>query len=650
MPNNEYLVTNAELTATANSIREKLGSQAAIRWASGTGFKSSVDDIQTGGGESSDDIRFLDYDGTIVQTYSAADFANLSELPANPTHTGLTSQGWNWTLADAKTYVASYGKLDIGQMYVTDDGKTRIHIRLEEGRLDPYLGLAINGSADIDWGDGTAHSTLTGSSINTVVYTGHSYASAGEYTIAVDITGTARISGDGYGGNETSTIIRKSSSYNGQYDRVYANSIIHINIGLNVVLYSKCFINCNNLNSITIPLSVTSIGEQAFSSCYSLGSITIPSSVTTIGNNTFYYCRGLVNVSFPKDASMSTGTFYGCTNLVRAAVSPSTSSLSSVFYYCFNLISVTIPSSVTSITGNAFNNCYSLTSITIPSSVTSIDGGAFAYCYSLTSITIPSSVTKIGAQVFQNCYSLTSITIPSSVTTIGASAFSGCSALDNVIISSGVTKIGNSVFSGCSKLGSITIPSSVTSVGDTVFSNCSSLKNIVIQSNNITTTPGFSNCYSLTSITIPSSVTTISDFSQCVSLTSIVIPSNVTTIASGTFSGCSGLSFCKILKDTPPTCLGTSAWTNTSTDCQIIYPYASTIAYKSATNYPSTSTYLYLGFYAGTSGEELPTTVTDGTTTYNLTWYANTKDAVAETNPITTMQGTEVYCRSVLAA
>ena len=133
-------------------------------------------------------------------------------------------------------------------------------------------------------------------------------------------------------------------------------------------------------------------------------------------------------------------------------------------------------------------------------------------------------------------------------------------------------------------------------------------------------------------------VKTIGDFGQCVSLTSITIPSNVTTIASGTFSGCSGLSFCKILKDTPPTSSGTSAWTNIPSDFQIIYPYASTIAYKSATNYPNISTYLYLGFYTGTDGETLPTTVTDGTTTYDLTWYANTKDAVAETNPITAMQ------------
>ena len=491
MPSNEYLVTNAELTATANSIREKLGSQAAIRWASGTGFKSSVDEIQTGGGSSSNDVRFLDYDGTVVQTYSAADFANLSELPANPTHAGLTSQGWNWSLADAKTYVASYGKLDIGQMYVTDDGKTRIRIRLEEGRLDPYLGLAVDGSADIDWGDGTTHSALTGSSTSTVVYAGHSYASAGEYTIAVDITGTAAITGTSNGSN----LLRKTNSGSaGNDDKVYENAIDNIYIGNRLSISGAAFQNCNSLTNVTIPSGVTSIDGSAFSNCYSLTSVTIPSSVTSIGNG-------------------------------------------------------------------AFSNCRSLTSITIPSSVTSIDDAAFSNCYSLTSVTIPSSVTSIGNGAFSNCRSLTSITIPSEVTSIDNSAFG--------------------------------------------------------------------NCYSLASVTIPSSVT---------------------SIGNGAFSYCSGLSFVKFLKNTPPTCSNTNIWTNIPTDCQIIYPYASTVAYKSATNYPNTSTYLYLGFYAGTAGEELPATVTDGTTTYDLTWYANTKDAVAQTNPITTMQGEEVYCRSVLAA
>ena len=67
------------------------------------------------------DVNFYGYGGTLLYSYTAAEFANLSALPDNPTHDGLTAQGWNWTLSDAKAYVAAYGKLNIGQMYVPDD-------------------------------------------------------------------------------------------------------------------------------------------------------------------------------------------------------------------------------------------------------------------------------------------------------------------------------------------------------------------------------------------------------------------------------------------------------------------------------------------------------------------------------------------------
>ena len=94
-------------------------------------FAADIATIPSGGGggsSTSNAVNFYDYDGTIVNSYTATEFANLSELPANPTHEGLTAQGWNWSLADAKEYVSTYGKLDIGQMYATDDGDTRLYI------------------------------------------------------------------------------------------------------------------------------------------------------------------------------------------------------------------------------------------------------------------------------------------------------------------------------------------------------------------------------------------------------------------------------------------------------------------------------------------------------------------------------------------
>ena len=123
------------------------------------------------------------------------------------------------------------------------------------------------------------------------------------------------------------------------------------------------FYCCTSLTSITIPDSVTSIGDCAFSHCTSLTRITIPNSVTSIEY--------------------------------------------SAFSDCTSLTSIIIPDGVTSIGSYAFSDCTSLAGITIPKSVTSIGGNTFRGCTSLTSITITDSVTSIGNYAFYDCELLT---------------------------------------------------------------------------------------------------------------------------------------------------------------------------------------------------------------------------------------------------
>ena len=96
----------------------------------------------------------------------------------------------------------------------------------------------------------------------------------------------------------------------------------------------------------------------------------------------------------------------------------------------------------------------------------------------LTDIIIPSDITEIKAQTFENCTSLTKVIIPESVTTIGYSAFSGCTSLTSVTIPDSVTLIGNVAFSGCTSLTSVTIPDSVTSIEDLAFYNCTSMAEV----------------------------------------------------------------------------------------------------------------------------------------------------------------------------
>ena len=434
----DYVVSNTALTATADAIRAKTGDSAAIVFDMDNGFSSAISSIKSGSA-GTNDVNFYDYDGTVVASYSAADFANLTALPNNPTHTGLTAQGWNWTLANAKTYVATYGKLNVGQMYITNDGKTRIYIRLDEGRLSPCLGVCPNGTVTVDWGDGSATTTLTGTSVSTVQWTSnHAYSSAGDYTITLTVSGNMGFTGASTANTGSYLLRYASGADNRNYS--YRNAIQRVELGSGVTnIGAYAFNYCYNLESVTIPSSVTSIGNYVFQYCYSLGFVVIPSTVTSIGTYMFNNCESLRSVAIPSSV----------TNLTNY-----------MFSACYSLTNITIPSIVTKISSYMFNNCYTLGSVVIPSSVTSIGDNAFKACYCLGSVVIPSSVTSIGNYVFQNCYSLGSVVIPSKVTSIGNYVFQNCYSLGSVVIPSSVTSIGTSAFQSCCCLGFIKFTSS----------------------------------------------------------------------------------------------------------------------------------------------------------------------------------------------
>ncbi|MDY4564962.1 MAG: leucine-rich repeat domain-containing protein [Alloprevotella sp.] len=141
------------------------------------------------------------------------------------------------------------------------------------------------------------------------------------------------------------------------------------------------YCDCSGLPSITIPNSVTTLGDCCFRDCSSLTSITIPNSVTSLGDK----------------------CFLGCSSLTA----------------------IIIPNSVTSLGNQCFWDCSSLTSITIGNSVTSLGWRCFKGCRSLTAITIPNSVTSLGNWCFESCSRLTAIyMLPSTPPSTGETIFS----------------------------------------------------------------------------------------------------------------------------------------------------------------------------------------------------------------------------------
>jgi hypothetical protein len=241
-----------------------------------------------------------------------------------------------------------------------------------------------------------------------------------EYTVTGESPNKVTITGNSFTGSVL--VIPSSVSHAGAEYAVTG-------IGNNAFVYS-------GLTSITIPDSVTSIGNYTFRGCTGLTSITIPNSVISIGDYAFRDCSGLTLFIIPNSViSIGNGTFFDCYGLISVTIPNSVTSIgNSAFFGCTNLISITMPDSITKIENYTFVNCFGLTSITIPNSVTTIGDNAFTSCSRLASITIPDSVTTIGARVFENCSGLTSITIPNSVTSIGNYAFLWCANLRIVAV------------------------------------------------------------------------------------------------------------------------------------------------------------------------------------------------------------------------
>ena len=155
--------------------------------------------------------------------------------------------------------------------------------------------------------------------------------------------------------------------------------------------------------------TVTGIGSYSFNGCY-FTNITIPQTVSFIGNLAFFQCWNLKEIDIPQKVVLGYSTFSRCERLTHVSIS------------CDQ-----IPS-------GCFNECSQLYSIELLSPVKSVGFAAFAWCSALVSITFPAGLELIEEQAFLQCVNLRSVVLPSSLTKIDASAFFECTSLRDVVI------------------------------------------------------------------------------------------------------------------------------------------------------------------------------------------------------------------------
>ena len=393
-----------------------------------------------------------------------------------------------------------------------------------------------------------------------------------------------------------------------------------INTGGRDITITKCDIGASG--EVAIPdkidgLPVTTIHDNAFEGCADITGVTIPESITHVGNAAFSGCEGLTEIKIPQSVTFIGGMAFSECGSLNIKVDGSNENYSSTDGVLFNKDKTTIeayakdkiqpvysiPDGVKNIAFYAFNGCSYLTEEKIPSGAEVIGGGAFFGCSSLADVTMPDGLTSIGDNAFNGCTALCEIHIPSSVTHISLRAFEntgfynapsnwegGVLYADNCLlcakpditecnIKTGCRLIAVSAFTDCGDLTSVTVPESVKSINSSAFTRCTALTDVTLQEG-LTSIGGgaFDGCVSLKTIDIPSTVTDIeSCFSGCGSLNinvddanqyycdingvlfnkdktkilafakdklqpSYNIPDGVTDIGSCAFSGCSALT------------------------------------------------------------------------------------------------------------
>ena len=301
------------------------------------------------------------------------------------------------------------------------------------------------------------------------------------------------------------------------------------------------FYGLSGINELTIPDTVTSVGDGAFGN---MELETVTASIPTIHNKSFLRGMGIKNLI------LTGGNYLYRQGLFSYEVGSTTEK------YFPALESVVIPASVTDTATDVFKNYSTLKSVTFESgiAITEIKSNMFYNCSALTDIDIPESVTQIGWYAFSGCSALESILIKKNVTKIGDSAFSGCSAAGSITFAPDTTiaTIEGSAFAGCSSVTEITIPDTVTTMGTSVFSGCNGLAELTVlkfyTSNSSNALPQMFGTYngaevpsSLKKVTVKSGTIGSAAFKDCSSIVEIIFTEDVTSIAQGALSGCASL-------------------------------------------------------------------------------------------------------------
>ena len=233
---------------------------------------------------------------------------------------------------------------------------------------------------------------------------------------------------------------------------------------------------------------VSEIGPSAFcqllDSKKTTASVIIQNGISKIFNGAFHFCR-LNEITIPASVSYIGETAFAfCNDLTKVNISPDNPYY--VFYdrAIYNKNKTELITCLDSAEG----------AFTVPAGVTAIGKSAFSFCNCITSVTVGAGLKHIGESAFSNCVKLKSIDIPAGVTIIESSTFNECISLEAADIPEGVTEIGYAAFCHCKSFTSITLPDSVKYIRSKAFANCTRLKTVSLNKKAVISPDAFEGC------------------------------------------------------------------------------------------------------------------------------------------------------------
>lgn len=365
-------------------------------------------------------VKLLDYDGTIIASYTKQDFNNLTEYPNPPSHEDLIFDEYNWTLQEAKTYISDHDEIDIGAIYKTENDATYIYVDIYENQTLP-ISYAINGNSLISLDNGTTYN-MNGTSESVPLLQSISNLPSGLTRIKITTENDAKIviSGNANGSLLVTGAGTQNVSYLGRVKKIVfgnvklaSNALKGMNGCCEYIFTNKCEIDMSKTNM-------------------------------------FNANRGVKHVNFPRSMTSLASNMFNASSVETICLSGNFTQMNDYVFSTSSIRRVLFPNSTNVFYMNAFNNAYNLKYIQLPNIVTNLAGNIFSGCHSIEKIKLPTmtNYTANYNNLFQNCYTLSSVEIPEQYTYIGTYMFSTCTSLLYLKLPKNINTIGNYAFDG----------------------------------------------------------------------------------------------------------------------------------------------------------------------------------------------------------